>query len=124
MGGKLACHAHSVHTRTCCRTVPGAARHAVRVWYRAPRTKPPAQLSPRLTHAALPPLPPQQMRAMLGRFGLGGQHHLTPICKLSGACGALGRCRAPKPRVLLVQIRAGGTGLNLQAASHAVLINL
>ncbi|KAF5839706.1 P-loop containing nucleoside triphosphate hydrolase protein [Dunaliella salina] len=27
---------------------------------------------------------PEQMRAMLGRFGLSGQHHLTPICKLSG----------------------------------------
>lgn len=27
---------------------------------------------------------PEQMRAMLGRFGLAGQHHLTPICKLSG----------------------------------------
>ncbi len=26
----------------------------------------------------------QGMRAMLGRFGLSGQHHLTPICKLSG----------------------------------------
>jgi ATP-binding cassette subfamily F protein 1 len=24
------------------------------------------------------------MRAKLGRFGLSGQHHLTPICKLSG----------------------------------------
>ena len=24
------------------------------------------------------------MRAKLGKFGLGGQHHLTPICKLSG----------------------------------------
>lgn len=24
------------------------------------------------------------MRAKLGRFGLEGQHHLTPICKLSG----------------------------------------
>ncbi|GMH37083.1 hypothetical protein BSKO_04956 [Bryopsis sp. KO-2023] len=27
---------------------------------------------------------PEDMRAMLGRFGLSGQHHLTPICKLSG----------------------------------------
>lgn len=27
---------------------------------------------------------PEQMRAMLGKFGLSGQHHLTPICKLSG----------------------------------------
>jgi len=26
----------------------------------------------------------EQMRAKLGRFGLSGQHHLTPICKLSG----------------------------------------
>jgi ATP-binding cassette subfamily F protein 1 len=26
----------------------------------------------------------QGMRAKLGRFGLSGQHHLTPICKLSG----------------------------------------
>ena len=24
------------------------------------------------------------MRARLGRFGLSGHHHLTPICKLSG----------------------------------------
>lgn len=30
-------------------------------------------------------LKPEGMRAMLGRFGLSGQHHLTPICKLSGA---------------------------------------
>ena len=29
-------------------------------------------------------LKPEQMRAMLGRFGLSGHHHLTPICKLSG----------------------------------------
>ncbi|GIL68036.1 hypothetical protein Vafri_21320 [Volvox africanus] len=29
-------------------------------------------------------LKPEGMRAMLGRFGLSGQHHLTPICKLSG----------------------------------------
>ncbi|KAG1675121.1 hypothetical protein FOA52_003344 [Chlamydomonas sp. UWO 241] len=29
-------------------------------------------------------LKPEQMRAMLGRFGLSGAHHLTPICKLSG----------------------------------------
>eukprot|EP00873_Tetraselmis_striata_P005921 jgi/Tetstr1/426185/TSEL_016510.t1 len=29
-------------------------------------------------------LKPEQMRAELGKFGLGGQHHLTPICKLSG----------------------------------------
>jgi ATPase subunit of ABC transporter with duplicated ATPase domains len=29
-------------------------------------------------------LKPEQMRAMLGRFGLEGQHHLTPIIKLSG----------------------------------------
>lgn len=27
---------------------------------------------------------PEDMRAMLGRFGLSGKHHLTPICKLSG----------------------------------------
>jgi energy-coupling factor transporter ATP-binding protein EcfA2 len=31
-------------------------------------------------------LKPEQMRAMLGRFGLSGQHHLTPIVKLSGGC--------------------------------------
>lgn len=30
-------------------------------------------------------LKPEQMRAMLGKFGLSGHHHLTPICKLSGA---------------------------------------
>lgn len=29
-------------------------------------------------------LKPEQMRAKLGKFGLSGQHHLTPICKLSG----------------------------------------
>jgi ABC-type Mn2+/Zn2+ transport system ATPase subunit len=29
-------------------------------------------------------LRPEQMRAMLGRFGLSGAHHLTPIVKLSG----------------------------------------
>lgn len=29
-------------------------------------------------------LKPEQMRAKLGKFGLPGQHHLTPICKLSG----------------------------------------
>lgn len=29
-------------------------------------------------------LKPEGMRAMLGRFGLSGAHHLTPICKLSG----------------------------------------
>lgn len=29
-------------------------------------------------------LKPEQMRAELGKFGLSGQHHLTPICKLSG----------------------------------------
>ena len=29
-------------------------------------------------------LKPEQMRAKLGKFGLAGQHHLTPICKLSG----------------------------------------
>ena len=33
-------------------------------------------------------LKPEGMRAMLGRFGLSGQHHLTPICKLSGECAA------------------------------------
>ena len=27
----------------------------------------------------------EDMRAMLGRFGLSGHHHLQPICKLSGA---------------------------------------
>lgn len=27
---------------------------------------------------------PEGMRQLLGRFGLGGAHHLTPICKLSG----------------------------------------
>lgn len=29
-------------------------------------------------------LKPEEMRARLGRFGLSGHHHLTPICKLSG----------------------------------------
>lgn len=29
-------------------------------------------------------LKPEGMRAMLGRFGLSGHHHLTPIIKLSG----------------------------------------
>mmetsp|Transcript_28799 Transcript_28799/g.52898 ORF Transcript_28799/g.52898 Transcript_28799/m.52898 type:complete len:685 (-) Transcript_28799:233-2287(-) len=29
-------------------------------------------------------LKPEGMRAILGKFGLSGQHHLTPICKLSG----------------------------------------
>lgn len=29
-------------------------------------------------------LKPEGMRAMLGRFGLSGHHHLTPIVKLSG----------------------------------------
>jgi len=29
-------------------------------------------------------LKPEQMRAMLGKFGLSGHHHLTPIVKLSG----------------------------------------
>ena len=29
-------------------------------------------------------LKPEQMRAMLGRFGLSGHHHLQPILKLSG----------------------------------------
>jgi ATP-binding cassette subfamily F protein 1 len=32
-------------------------------------------------------LKPEGMRAMLGRFGLSGHHHLTPIVKLSGECG-------------------------------------
>jgi hypothetical protein len=27
----------------------------------------------------------EDMRAILGRFGLSGHHHLQPICKLSGA---------------------------------------
>lgn len=31
-------------------------------------------------------LKPEGMRAMLGRFGLSGHHHLTPIVKLSGEC--------------------------------------
>jgi ATP-binding cassette subfamily F protein 1 len=35
-------------------------------------------------------LKPEGMRAMLGRFGLSGQHHLTPICKLSGEFGKYG----------------------------------
>jgi ATP-binding cassette subfamily F protein 1 len=35
-------------------------------------------------------LKPEQMRAKLGRFGLSGHHHLTPICKLSGE-GVVGR---------------------------------
>jgi ATPase subunit of ABC transporter with duplicated ATPase domains len=30
-------------------------------------------------------LKPEGMRAMLGRFGLSGHHHLTPIVKLSGS---------------------------------------
>jgi ATP-binding cassette subfamily F protein 1 len=32
-------------------------------------------------------LKPEGMRAMLGRFGLSGHHHLTPIVKLSGEHG-------------------------------------
>ena len=35
-------------------------------------------------------LKPEQMRAMLGKFGLSGHHHLTPIVKLSGECGGAG----------------------------------
>ncbi len=27
---------------------------------------------------------PEEFRAILGRFGLSGHHHLQPICKLSG----------------------------------------
>eukprot|EP00210_Caulerpa_lentillifera_P008449 g8061.t1 len=40
-------------------------------------------------------LKPEQMRAKLGKFGLSGQHHLTPICKLSGG---------QKARVVFTQI--------------------
>jgi hypothetical protein len=32
-------------------------------------------------------LKPEGMRAMLGKFGLSGHHHLTPIVKLSGEAG-------------------------------------
>lgn len=39
-------------------------------------------------------LKPEGMRAMLGRFGLSGQHHLTPICKLSGERAGTGTARA------------------------------
>jgi ATP-binding cassette subfamily F protein 1 len=35
-------------------------------------------------------LKPEGMRAMLGRFGLSGHHHLTPIVKLSGGCQGRG----------------------------------
>ncbi len=40
-------------------------------------------------------LKPEGMRAMLGRFGLSGQHHLTPICKLSGERRRAGRGWGP-----------------------------
>jgi ATPase subunit of ABC transporter with duplicated ATPase domains len=36
-------------------------------------------------------LKPEGMRAMLGRFGLSGHHHLTPIVKLSGKHGLTSR---------------------------------
>lgn len=35
-------------------------------------------------------LKPEGMRAMLGRFGLSGHHHLTPIVKLSGEAAGRG----------------------------------
>lgn len=48
-------------------------------------------------------LKPEGMRAMLGRFGLSGQHHLTPICKLSGE----------RPRTQQVQCMLGAWGMAL-----------
>ena len=50
-------------------------------------------------------LKPEGMRAKLGKFGLSGQHHLTPICKLSGG---------QKARVVFssisLQVGQGGEG--------------
>lgn len=36
----------------------------------------------------------EDMRAMLGRFGLSGHHHLQPICKLSGTLNHISGSRA------------------------------
>jgi ATP-binding cassette subfamily F protein 1 len=56
-------------------------------------------------------LRPEQMRAMLGRFGLSGHHHLTPIVKLSGGQKArvvFASIALSKPHILLLdEVRFG-----------------
>ncbi len=73
------------------------------------------------------------MRAKLGKFGLGGAHHLTPICKLSGGQKArvvFTAISLHNPHILLldeptnhldmqVSVRPGGEGVT-QAARCGV----
>lgn len=49
------------------------------------------------------------MRAKLGKFGLSGQHHLTPICKLSGGQKA----RVVFTAISLMQVRCWDLGVTL-----------
>lgn len=50
---------------------------------------------------------------MLGRFGLSGHHHLTPICKLSGGQKArvvFTSISLMQPHILLLDGKCGGGG--------------
>lgn len=55
-------------------------------------------------------LKPEGMRAMLGRFGLSGHHHLTPIVKLSGGCQGRERVRGGTARPAFCRVSSSSQG--------------
>eukprot|EP00192_Tetraselmis_astigmatica_P006885 CAMPEP_0117674336 /NCGR_PEP_ID=MMETSP0804-20121206/14980_1 /TAXON_ID=1074897 /ORGANISM="Tetraselmis astigmatica, Strain CCMP880" /LENGTH=731 /DNA_ID=CAMNT_0005483191 /DNA_START=42 /DNA_END=2237 /DNA_ORIENTATION=+ len=69
-------------------------------------------------------LKPEQMRAELGKFGLAGQHHLTPICKLSGGQKArvvFTAIKLSEPHILLLDEPTNNLDMqSIDALSEAI----